>query len=1062
MMKYFYSLMLLFVIGTSYSQDFVLNLYKQNKLTLESPKSTTFSLYGSYPVNLYTGNLVNSFNLFEIEQNGYVLPITINYSYANHKPSTIPSQIGLGFDISYGGHISRIVRGRLDEKMGFFQNSGELDYYNQHREFYLDGVVSSSLDNEPDIFHYTCGNFSGTFYFQNQKVVKTTFDNVLIFPNLNPSNNRFESFIIKTPDGIEYWFSEAEYSTIRISNIEPDYKYESGWLITKIQINPTSFINFQYSANDVNYNTASFLSNYVKNDSDGISYFGGLSSSHLSTNSRSTVHFERYLEKIIFINGSIDFSMVGRSDRGVTRAKKIESIKLINEKGIEMERFKFSYIENSNERLKLSNIVKQSGNNLELFRKFEYNPLKFPWDSESPYNSNQTDYWGFYNGQFPNDHTNRIPRVYLNGKLYGEALRTPNIDYATAEILTKVFYPSGGHTEFFYESHDFNEQGESYSPFRNEIVSRQSYEFTFESGQYDLDPYQMFFTLPTETKVTVFKHHQGAGPNTKWIPGDKDGETRDILLSAGTHNVGSLLNADYLNHPDNSDIYMARGGVDFSAISLQDVDFVNKGYGGGIRIAKVVNHSGDKTMTKRYLYRRNKSDELSSGILTRMATYIIRTQDIIGNLHGEYASSSPILGFDESEIVGYMTVFEVNDDGSFTKMYFNTINNIPDDPAYFEIATVNPKLNASVTNKHLRGKLLKKEYYTATDKLLMREDYTYSFLDDSRAKTLTYALIEPTVSVRRYRAGGEEFYDRISATMNTLFEKTFRFMPLTKKTTTKFETGTTIVEEENYTYFNDKHSFPNIINTIRSSEQLLTSYLNYPLDYANSFTTLKDLNKISNPVEQLTIINSPITSVKSVIGQIGYPSEDGYVNKVYTTHFNSELGQVKLSNRAVGIFPPSGSDVAYSPDLRYELMFEILKRDDFGNPLEVKKQNLPSTVYLWGYNGQYPVARIENATYAEVLTALGGGTVATTKLTALNAVGVTESTINSTIGSIRSTLTKANVSTYTYTPLVGMKSMTDARGVTEYYEFDGFQRLKEVLDFDRNVLKEYQYHYRPN
>jgi len=56
----------------------------------------------------------------------------------------------------------------------------------------------------------------------------------------------------------------------------------------------------------------------------------------------------------------------------------------------------------------------------------------------------------------------------------------------------------------------------------------------------------------------------------------------------------------------------------------------------------------------------------------------------------------------------------------------------------------------------------------------------------------------------------------------------------------------------------------------------------------------------------------------------------------------------------------------------------------------------------------------------------------------------------------------AEMTSCTYEPLVGMTSMTDSKGVTEFYEYDNLQRLKRVLDDDGNVLKVFEYNYKKN
>ncbi len=53
----------------------------------------------------------------------------------------------------------------------------------------------------------------------------------------------------------------------------------------------------------------------------------------------------------------------------------------------------------------------------------------------------------------------------------------------------------------------------------------------------------------------------------------------------------------------------------------------------------------------------------------------------------------------------------------------------------------------------------------------------------------------------------------------------------------------------------------------------------------------------------------------------------------------------------------------------------------------------------------------------------------------------------------------AQMNTYTYDPLIGMTSETDANNQTTYYLYDGLGRLQYIKDNEKNILEKYDYHY---
>ncbi len=75
--------------------------------------------------------------------------------------------------------------------------------------------------------------------------------------------------------------------------------------------------------------------------------------------------------------------------------------------------------------------------------------------------------------------------------------------------------------------------------------------------------------------------------------------------------------------------------------------------------------------------------------------------------------------------------------------------------------------------------------------------------------------------------------------------------------------------------------------------------------------------------------------------------------------------------------------------------------------------------------------------------------------------GVTSITVSGSgdIDELREYPKGALMTTYTYTPLVGMSGQCDQDNRVSYYFYDGYNRMRYVKDQDGNILKTIQYHY---
>jgi hypothetical protein len=111
-----------------------------------------------------------------------------------------------------------------------------------------------------------------------------------------------------------------------------------------------------------------------------------------------------------------------------------------------------------------------------------------------------------------------------------------------------------------------------------------------------------------------------------------------------------------------------------------------------------------------------------------------------------------------------------------------------------------------------------------------------------------------------------------------------------------------------------------------------------------------------------------------------------------------------------------------------------------------------TTTYLWSYGGEHPIAEITNATLTEVRNEISADTIELLQ----NSFSPDMSKVNS----LRNKLPNACVRTMTYEPLIGMLSHTDAKGYTQYYEYDDFKRVKniyEIINGTKNILKHFDY-----
>jgi YD repeat-containing protein len=245
--------------------------------------------------------------------------------------------------------------------------------------------------------------------------------------------------------------------------------------------------------------------------------------------------------------------------------------------------------------------------------------------------------------------------------------------------------------------------------------------------------------------------------------------------------------------------------------------------------------------------------------------------------------------------------------------------------------------------------------------------------------------------------------------------------------------GQDVTVTKDYEYAGVNHYQPTKITTTSSLGETLISKMYYPSDLISEpfMQELVNQNRKASPVR-----------TENYNGTVKLSEQKISYAKDATT---SNLVLPKSSYGAK--FPNSFPTITNIGNLEKKLTYDIY--DSLGNLTQYTPENSIPVTVIWGYNKTQPIAKIENATTAQVTSALG--------VSDLNVVN--ESNLTA-INALRQGLPNAMVTTYTYIPLVGVSSITDPKGQTVFYNYDGLGRLQNLKDTQGNILSENQYHYK--
>lgn len=939
-----------------------------------------------------------------------------------------------------------------------------IDYGFGERDFYCVNVLGKSFKFFVDPFTlkiFNIGQAGEEFKVQPEPALATRGIG---------TRRDIQKWFITDSDGFIYCFEVRD----RLADTNHPVYYTSCWYLSEITTPLGEVIEFSYIEH-----VQSGRATRVESNSLAIAHMGGGSccantnAGGYSSYPKQATVTSHYLNEIKTSNQTVKFITTASNQCSGRRLDAIK-VKLNDTNSTEIKRIEFTYgtfgysnvggnyapASNSlaEYRLKL-NSVKEIALSETLTTQFSYNSLNLPSKR-----SCAQDYWGYYNGQDNNvsGRGNTLvpsPQTFMSlncHSILGDytiqgADRYSRANYMQAAMLNRVDYPTGGYTIYEYEPNSIvtgdislteeYRQGQfdlsiqsrfscSNSPYGNVVdQSEQSKFFSLSQG----------ITCDLVLKCNGPAQMDGADMRIeiyKW-----NNQTYGLWRSFPVHFVADPQETTFIQSltldAANYHLLIIPPSVS-GQLSFSVSCYLNGWYNntlsqgrypmtcGGLRIKKISNYESNGSMINYTTYDYNNNGITSGKLLDKIETIDYSqcfNYNPIGGLPGTHTVAMYTFTPGHSRMPAFFTTCNPGIVGysKVTKRKYNSNNNL-------EKTVITSYINNEPTN-------MKIDYYDYFENGLISSQEVYDSsgsLANRIANTYTRDRIHYATNIitqnKWLNTGGSNGDGTVDVCR---YPYILSRVDLSRTTNTEYSPGGgTIVNTKEYQYDTDNHQVSLIDESTSVSGQKQRTRIDY--------TTARLDNVSQSMITGKHILNAVVRQRKFLLnGTNELPMETTRTN--YALFNNSYY------------LPASVSHSVGSASLESRMQYAY---DSKNNVNYVAKDGVTNIVYLWSYKGMYPIAKIEGMTYNGVLSLLGSSYIS-----GLSSKLEPEA---SDYNRIRTTLNLDGVlvTTYTYKPLVGVTSETLPNGITTYYEYDGFGRLKTVKDTNHNAVSNYKYHYK--
>ncbi len=1088
-----------------------------------APEAASVFKFSEVPVSLYTGVPNISIPIHEIKCKQLTIPIHLSYHARGNRVDEIASRVGLGWSLNYGGMMSRQIRDGADEEaQGYLRQ----DYYN---DVFTDENVFNSLyhnvifnnpDLIPDKFMFDANGTSGNFIFNSvtKDILLQQYKDIKIEKIHDSEINgaKIHGWILTDDAGNKFYYGISKNGlrtafdvdelmesntlssitrNVTFHGTSSDTRSISSWHLMEIETPFNETVSFYYVQEEPIYYRHS---HDIHNFSEGV-----------------TVHFSKIranqwqLSRIEYDQGEIDFVPADSVRKDLPGAYALDKIIIWSNTsssgsmGVKEYKFNYHYTTSTNntnqvhylrdadstamKRMFLSSI-QESGQQFEDIPPytFHYNPIPLP----NRFSTSQ-DAWGYYNGA-PNGE-------YLTFFKYDVDIdRGVDEVMASAGMLEKIDYPTGGSVEFTYEQNigavpGFMNQvlfpslhkeenvlkgvsflkppGNPYPPgvfTQSNIVigERIDGNVAFEINLANCPTGQ-----PLEEECVYSVHLKNSSADYFLYPsGTAGARTGSFAIEPGTYTLEVTQNNPGIT---GSQFYVTLDWIQDTTIVIGGV---TEGFipGAGKRVKKIKYKDSDQTIIQEKEYNYLKPDGQSSGVILGLPGFY-HLQDHVLFTAVDRAGCGPGSPFStyQGNSVGYSFVTEymgtADNNVGMTEHEFTTVQDGGAD--YYKFP-----YNPPTDYEWLRGKSMFTRIYKKNDsgtfstlKVIenryLHEGNLFDSLGLAVPEFLHIDSLYITASDRtNFRMPLIVIYseDGLPAS-RVYYQKGGTFDPLFTRETYYENNEIKLETEVKYSYSYNKHYQVKSSETLRSDNTKEISVTTYADDYTTGtpfIDALKTANMKSYPIEKVTYQEREgnYTILSGVLSEYSN-SSPGLLSQVSVIESSKpvSLAAFRFSNRPLGELPLTGTAAIYSPysgyvpKIRYELY------DSKGNVLQYSTGDNIKVTYLWSYDQRYPVAEIRNASYNQVASVLGS-----TVINGLAGYPASDAALRLSLQPLytHASLQQAQTSVYTYNTAFGVTSVTDPNGVITYYTYDNFGRLKTVKDQDENLLKLNRYQYR--